>query len=74
MTNRSDLVREVESALTRAPGKGKSWRYAVYVPCGVVIGTYKEMAKARNVAASWTAVQPDVVVVDRGAGAGPSPR
>ena len=66
MTNQPDLIREVESALTRAPGKGKSWRYAVYVPKLMVIGTYKEMAKARDVAASWTAVQPDVVVVDRG--------
>jgi hypothetical protein len=66
MTNRPDLIREVEDALTRAPVKGKSWRYAVYVPRLMVIGTYKEMAKARDVAASWTAVQPDVVVVDRG--------
>jgi len=73
MPNRSDLVREVESALARAPVKGKSWRYAVYVPRLMVIGTYKEMAKARSVAANWMAVQPDVVVVDRGAGTGDQP-
>lgn len=74
MSKQSDMVREVESALTRAPVKGKSWRYAVYVPKLMVIGTYKEMAKARNVAASWKAVQPDVVVVDRGADVGHDPR
>jgi hypothetical protein len=73
MSKQSDMVREVESALTRAPGKGKSWRYAVYVPKLMVIGTYKEMAKAHNVAASWTAVQPNVVVVDRGADASSRP-
>ena len=40
MTNRSDLVREVERALTRAPENSPSGRYAVYVPGAVVIGTY----------------------------------
>jgi len=70
MTNRSDLVREVERALTRAPENSPSGRYAVYVPGAVVIGTYTRMAEARAVATRWTAVVPDVVVVDRGATTG----
>ena len=69
MTNRSDLIREVESALTRAPEKSPSGRYAVYVPGAVVIGTYTRKAEARAVATRWTAVVPDVVVVDRRADA-----
>jgi hypothetical protein len=73
MTNRSDLVREVESALTRAPERSPSGRYAVYVPGAVVIGTYTRMAEARAVATRWTAVMPDVVVVDRRAGSGDQP-
>lgn len=68
MTNRSDLIREVESALTRAPERSPSGRYAVYVPGAVVIGTYTRKAEARTVAAHWTTVVPDVVVVDRRAG------
>ena len=66
MTNRSDLIREVESALTRAPERSPSGRYAVYVPGAVVIGTHTRKAEARAVATRWTAVVPDVVVVDRG--------
>jgi hypothetical protein len=68
MTNRPDLIREVESALTRAPEKSPSGRYAVYVPGAVVIGTYARKADARAVAARWTPVVPDVVIVDRGVG------
>jgi hypothetical protein len=67
MTNRSNLIREVESALNRAPEKSPSGRYAVYVPGAVVIGTYTRKAEARAVATQWTAVVPEVVVVDRGA-------
>jgi len=66
MTNRSELIREVESALTRAPEKSKSGRYAVYVPGAVVIGTYEKKGEARDVAAKWTKAVPEVVVVDRG--------
>ena len=74
MTNRSDLVREVEGALTRAPERSPSGRYAVYVPGAVVIGTYAKEAEACDVAARWTAVVPGVVVVDRGTDAGTCPR
>jgi hypothetical protein len=73
MSKQSDMVREVESALTRAPEKSPSGRYAVYVPGAVVIGTYMRKAEARAVATRWTAVVPDVVVVDRRA-AGTCPR
>ena len=64
MTKRPDLIREVEGALTRAQ-ESVSGRYAVYVPGAVVIGTYERKAEARAAAASWTAVVPDVVIVDR---------
>ena len=74
MTNLSDLIREVESALTRAPDKSPSGRYAVYVPGAVVLGTYTRMAEARAVATRWTAVVPEVVVIDRRAGNGGQPR
>ena len=67
MTNRSDLVREVESALTRAPEKTQSGRYAVYVPGAVVIGRFDKKAQAREVALKWTEAVPDVVIVDRDA-------
>jgi hypothetical protein len=74
MTNRSDLIREVKSALTRALEKSPSGRYAVYLPGAVVIGTYTRKAEARAVATRWTAVVPDVVIVDRGAAARPGMR
>ncbi|MCK9459820.1 MAG: hypothetical protein M0R80_09305 [Proteobacteria bacterium] len=64
MANRSNLVREVEGALTRAPRKSPSGRYAVYVPGAVVLGTYNRKAEARDVAAAWTAMVPEVVIVD----------
>ena len=66
MTKRSDMVGEVERALSRASEKAASGRYAVYIPGAVVIGTYKKEAEAHDVATRWTAVVPDVVVVDRG--------
>lgn len=66
MTNQAQLVSEVESALAHSPQKSESGRYAVYVPGAVVIGTYEKKTKARDVAKRWTAVVPDVVVVDRG--------
>ena len=71
VSKREDMVREVEGALTRAPERSKSGRYAVYVPGAVVIGTYDQRSEARDVAADWSAVVPEVVVVDRGAGAAP---
>ena len=67
MLKRSDLVREIESALTRAPVKGKSARYAVYVPGAVVIGTYNSQDEARRVAATWAESVDGIVVVDRSA-------
>jgi len=70
MKKRSDLVREVKSALTRGPQKSPSGRYAVYVPGAVVLGTYGRKADARDVAATWTEMVPEVVIVDLGAGAG----
>ena len=73
MTNQPDLVREVEGALTRAPERSPSGRYAVYVPGAVVLGTYTRKAEARAVATRWTAVVSDVVVVDRRTGNGDRP-
>jgi hypothetical protein len=70
MSKQSDMVREIESALTRAPEKSPSGRYAVYAPGAVVIGTYTRKAEARAVATRWTEVVPDVVVVDRRDGNG----
>jgi hypothetical protein len=69
MESRSKLVREIEGALTRSPQKSPSGRYAVYVPGAVVLGTYARETKARDVAAQWNDIVPEVVVVDRGADA-----
>jgi hypothetical protein len=71
MSKREDMVREIEGALTRAPERSKSGRYAVYVPGAVVIGTYDQRELARDVAAGWSEVVPEVIVVDRGTGAAP---
>lgn len=67
MTEPSDLVREVETALTRAPEKSKSGRYAVYVPGAVILGTFASKVAAMDVATVWADRLDGVVVVDRGA-------
>ena len=67
MTNRSDLVREIEHALTRATEKTQSGRYAVYVPGAVVLGTYDTKGEAREVAAVYAESVDGVVVIDRNA-------
>jgi hypothetical protein len=65
MVAKTDMVREVETALARAPERTKSGRFAVYVPSAVVIGTYDREDEARAVAEHWTAQGTDAVVVDR---------
>jgi hypothetical protein len=65
MTNRSDMIREVEGALARLPKRERSGRFAVCVPGEVVIGTYDQEETARAVSARWAAEGAHTVVVDR---------
>jgi hypothetical protein len=65
MTDKTDMVHDIEKTLARLPTRTKSGRFAVYVPKQVVIGMYDREDEARAVAAQWAVQGVDTVVVDR---------